>query len=147
MVLREEHFSSILVLVNDMLTELEAEQKDSRHLKLFRGELMEGKRSERSKPGYCSFLVKKDKQRLLEPALRGPFKVLGAVNAEQETFKQVIQVASMPFALIRISNKAIDLSVSFESPTISFRRDANAVDSESDIQLARISALGLTEAP
>ena len=147
MVLREEHFSSILVLVNDMLTELEAEKKETRLFKLFRSELMEGKQSERSKPGYCSFLVKKDKQRLLEPALRGPFKVIGAVNAEQETFKQVIQVASMPFSLIRISNKAIDLSVSFESPAIAFKRDSNAVDSESDIQLARISAISLSEAP
>ena len=82
---------------------------------------------------------------MLEPALRGPFKVIGAINAEQEIFKQVIQVASMPFSLIRISSKAIDLSVSFESPAISFRRDANAVDSENDIQLTRISALSLTD--
>ena len=52
----------------------------------------------------------------------------------------------MPFSLIRISSKAIDLSVSFESPAISFRRDANAVDSENDIQLTRISALSLTDA-
>jgi len=42
-VLKEEHFSSILVQVNDLITEYEEEQKDVRHLKLLRSELMEGK--------------------------------------------------------------------------------------------------------
>ena len=45
MVMREEHFSSTLLSINDMLAEIEQEggSGDPRCLKMFKNELMEGK--------------------------------------------------------------------------------------------------------
>ena len=86
---------------------------------------MEGKQSERAKPGYCSIDIRKEKQRLLEPALQGPFKVLNEQGVEPSNYRQVIQVASMPFSLIRVSDKSLDIAVSFNPPIFSFKRDLN----------------------
>ena len=58
-------------------------------------------------------------------------------------FKQVIQVACMPYAIIRVSDKSIDLAVSFDPPSFSFKRDNN---SEDDIQLVQINTIDLTQA-
>ena len=47
-----------------------------------------------------------------------------------------MQVASMPFALMRVSDKIVDLAISFESPMISFKRDVTNTTSEQEIDLA-----------
>ena len=74
-------------------------------------------------PGYCSVLVSKETQRKLEPRLRGPCRT--ANGKPNNTFSQITQVSSMPFALLRASAKALDLVLSFEPPALSFKRDDN----------------------
>ena len=72
MVMREEHFSSTLLSISDMLAELEQESGsgwDSRCLRMFKNELMEGKQMLGYKPGICSVTIKKQNQKLLAPIL------------------------------------------------------------------------------
>lgn len=63
MVINDEHFSNCLVLLGDMISDLQEDEKDVRMLKMLRMTLIEGKKPEPAQPTFCSVHINKTKQK------------------------------------------------------------------------------------
>jgi hypothetical protein len=116
-------------------------------IKLLKMTLVEGKSSVRIKPGYCNVFISKEKQKLLEPALQGPFRVFNEIGVPSADNVALYHVASMPFSLLRVSTQSVDLQVSFDPPSFKFKKDVNVVSNDCDsLQLMHLNSYTLPDA-
>ena len=78
-IMKEEHFSQVQLLINDLIEDQQEEGLDTQLMRLFKMALIEGKtRSESANPamiGQCIVQVNEQKQKRLVPKLSGPITV------------------------------------------------------------------------
>lgn len=59
--MREDHFSSTLLQLDDILADFEEEGRDTRLVKHFKMALAVGKQGVKFKPGFCTVNIPRDK--------------------------------------------------------------------------------------
>jgi hypothetical protein len=107
LILRDEHFSQIDVLLNDQV-------KDREELKPLITAFRAGKTKIPTRPGFCFVKLKPEQQQALKPSLIGPLKVENRELKPSVKYRQVLAAASFPFSLLCLSESHVELMMTFE---------------------------------
>lgn len=81
---------------------------------MFQKAFRQGKTHAKEKPGFCWIKISKELQAQLRPCLVGPLSITNRDMMAGAKYKQVMAASSFPFSLLCISDRHVELLMTFE---------------------------------